>query len=162
MAEAMSNPLAAGTSICQWNLGHFSSDRALALFEPCRSKSVSHAKWRTDVVYGQGNIVLRCLPCTWWYGADRGICQKQSGVMEGRDKGKGGIEIEGAGERTAWALSNSLQSLSCGGTRTKTCTHPHRRRAERRLSPTANSNQPGDRLKNPLNTPISLCLREDI
>lgn len=61
------------------------ADKASAPFEPCKSECVSHAKWRTVVLYGQSNIVLGCLHCTWWYGANRGICQMQSGVMEGRD-----------------------------------------------------------------------------
>lgn len=97
------------------------TDRALAPFEPCRSKCVSHAKWRTDVVYGQSNIVLGCLRRTWWYGANRGICQMQSGVMEGRDRAGGN---RGGGVRgwTAWALPNSLRSISCGGT--KHACHP--------------------------------------
>lgn len=45
-------------------------------------------------MYGLGNIVVGCFHCTWWYGANRGICQKQSGVMEERDRagarGRGG------------------------------------------------------------------------
>lgn len=70
------------------------ADKALAPFEPCTSECFSHAKWRTVVLYGQRNIVLGCLCCTWWYGANRGICQMQSGVMEGRDTARG-IENKG-------------------------------------------------------------------
>lgn len=65
------------------------ADKASAPFEPRKSECVSHAKWRTVVLYGQSNIVLGCLHCTWWYGANRGICQMQSGVMEGRDTARG-------------------------------------------------------------------------
>lgn len=101
MVDAVSNRFTK-TSICQWNHQPFSSDTALAPFEPFSRKCVSHAKWRTDVVYGQSNIVLHCLHCTWWYGANRGICQMQSGVMEGRDRGR--TEKEGG--------SGGLNSLS--------------------------------------------------
>lgn len=37
-------------------------------------------------IWAMSNIVLGCLCCTWWYGANRGICQMQSGVMRGRDR----------------------------------------------------------------------------
>lgn len=131
--------LFASESCSSWSC---STDRALALFEPCRSKCVSHAKWRTDVVYGQSNIVLGCLHCTWWYGANRGICQMQSGVMEeeiergDRERGRMGWSmcvcawvcvcacgwLGGVGGWTAWVLPNSLWSISCGGQRAK---HAH-------------------------------------
>lgn len=88
----------APTTLAYDNQCSCSTDETLAPFEPRKCERVSHAKWRTVVLYGQSNIVLGCLHCTWWYGANRGICQMQSGVMEGRDRA-GGIENEvGGGE----------------------------------------------------------------
>lgn len=102
--ETMSNATA---SLCQWSL------RLMKLFhwQRCgpirtsRSKTVSHAKWRTVVVYGQSNIVLGCLRCTWWYGANRGICQTQSGVM-GEEIRVGGLE--NVGEVGGWGSAEQL------------------------------------------------------
>lgn len=136
--EAVSGPL---TKNLPGNLGRFSSDSALAPFEPRRSKCVSHAKWRTDVVYGQSNIVLRCLGCTWWYGANRGICQMQSGVMEGRDRG-------GARERGAEQLEpcqSLFRASAVGRQRPKHAATPTWRElcSERRVSITTNPNHTG-------------------
>lgn len=98
-------PFTSGT--CVW-WSRF-ADKASAPFEPCTRECVSHAKWRTVVVYGQSNIVLGCLCCTWWYGANRGICQMQSGVMEGRDTVRWNREQgREKGEGTAWAAPGSL------------------------------------------------------
>lgn len=115
--EAMSNALirTSFTASGTWDSWSCSTDRALAPFERRRSECVSHAEWRTDVLYGGSNIVLGCLHCTWWYGANRGICQMQSGVMERRDRAWIGKREGSGGGWTAWALTNSPQSISCGG-----------------------------------------------
>lgn len=115
-------PFTSGT--CVW--WSCFADKASAPFEPCTRECVSHAKWRTVVVYGQSNIVLGCLCCTWWYGANRGICQMQSGVMEGRDTARWNREQgREKGEGTAWAAPGSLWSISCEGTKTKPDTHTY-------------------------------------
>lgn len=115
--EAMSNALIRTSLTAKGTCNSWgcSTDRALAPFKRRRSECVSHAEWRTDVLYGGSNIVLGCLHCTWWYGANRGICQMQSGVMEGRDRAEIEKRGRGAGDWTAWALTNSPQSISCGG-----------------------------------------------
>lgn len=128
----MSNALTR-TSLGQWNCDSWScsTDRALARFKPCRSKCVSHAKWRTDVVYGQSNIVLRCLHCTWWYGANRGICQMQSGVMEGRDRAgdrERGREW-GGGLSSLSPAKLSLEHQLWGDKDQNMCSHPSMRTA---------------------------------
>lgn len=124
-------------------------DRALAPFEPCNSMCVSHAKWRTDVVYGQSNIVLRCLHCTWWYGANRGICQMQSGVMEGRDKGGD----RGTGREWGTEQLEPCQTLfrasAVGRQRPKHASTPAlgELSSERRLSLTTNPNHTEENFK---------------
>lgn len=121
--EAMSNALirTSFTASGTWDSWSCSTDRALAPFERRRSECVSHAEWRTDVLYGGSNIVLGCLHCTWWYGANRGICQMQSGVMERRDRawiekreGSGGSE-----QLEPWQTPLRASAVGGGGQRPK-------------------------------------------
>lgn len=95
------------------------ADKPPARWNPCKSACVTHAKWRTVVLYGQSNIVLGCRRCTWWYGANRGICQMQSGVMEERDTAKG---IENKGEEQLEPGLNLYGASAVRGQRPK---HTH-------------------------------------
>lgn len=148
MVDAVSNRFTK-TSICQWNHQPFSSDTALAPFEPFSRKCVSHAKWRTDVVYGQSNIVLHCLHCTWWYGANRGICQMQSGVMEGRDKGEDRERRREWGTEQLEPCQSLFRASAVGTLRPKNKATPEKSElcSERRVSLTTNPNHTGEKIK---------------
>lgn len=94
--------------------------------EPC--DFFGDAREHMWCIRGPGNIVVGCFHRTWWYGANRGICQKQSGVMEERDRaGAGG------GERNSLGRDKiSSEHQLCVETKTRTWAYSNVNTAEER------------------------------